>query len=305
VIGVWDKGGIMMNNWKDEFPQENRYFETDNGILYNVDVVKGLKRFSDESIDLVVTSPPYDNLRYYSAKNEKDLQNIWSFEKFKTVAKELYRIITKGGVVVWVVGNATIKGSETGNSFRQALYFKDECGFKLHDTMIYDKGNCPFPEVNRYYQCFEYMFVLSKGKPKTVNLIRDRRNKQAGKSVLSSTNRLLDGNLVECSAKRKGIDRKIKKFGVRFNIWKISPGWKKSHTDDIAYKHPATFPEQLAYDHIISWSNEGDIVLDPLCGSGTTLKMAKKSNRKWVGIEINKEYCEISKRRILKEENLL
>jgi len=284
--------------WKDMFPKENRYFETENGILFNQNCVEVLRQFPSESIDLVVTSPPYDNLRYYNAKNEKELENVWNFEKFKQLAKELYRIMKKGGVVVWVVGDATINGSETGNSFRQALYFKDECGFNLHDTMIYDKGNCPYPERNRYYQCFEYMFVFSKGKPKTFNLIKDRPNKKAGTLIKSITNRRPDGSLIITSAEKKGENRKIKQYGVRFNIWRISPGWRKSHSDDWGYKHPATFPEQLAHDHTISWSNEGDIVLDPLCGSGTTLKIAEKLNRRWIGIEINSEYCEIAKQRI-------
>jgi len=288
-------------SWKDKFPEENKYFETNDGILYCSDVVKQLSKFPDESIDLVITSPPYDNLRYYFAKDKKELENIWNFEKFKVVAKELYRIVKKGSIVVWIVGDATINGSETGNSFRQALYFKDECGFNLHDTMIYDKGSCPFPEVNRYYQCFEYMFILSKGKPKTVNLIRDRLNKRANEVIKATTNRLPDGSLVKTSAEKNKTGRRIKYYGVRFNIWKISPGWKKSHTDDLAYRHPATFPEQLAHDHIISWSNKGDIVLDPLCGSGTVLKMSEKLSRRWIGIEINPEYCEIAKQRILKE----
>jgi len=275
-------------NWKDKFPQENRYFETDNGILYNIDVVEGLKRFPNESIDLVITSPPYDNLRYYSARNEKELENIWNFEKFKIVAKELYRITTEGGVVVWVVGDATINGSETGTSFRQALYFKDECGFKLHDTMIYLKPN--FTAVGalkvRYAQVFEYMFVFTKKKIKTFNAIKDRLCKTAGKPK-TGTIRQKDGSM-----KRMSSEGKIQeKFGIRYNVWKINPQSIKGH--------PAPFPEQLAHDHIISWSNEGDIVLDPLCGSGTTLKMAEKLNRKWIGIEINPEYCEIVKQRLL------
>lgn len=96
------------------------------------DCVELMKEIPDDFIDLTVTSPPYDNLRDYN--NEM----TWNFEKFKEVAKELFRITKPGGVVVWVVGDATIKGSETGTSFRQALFFKD-CGFNLHDTMIYKK----------------------------------------------------------------------------------------------------------------------------------------------------------------------
>ena len=254
-------------SWKDKFPRENRYFETDNSILYCNDVVEQLFHFPDESIDLVVTSPPYDNLRYYSAKSEKDLQKIWNFEKFKIVARELYRIIKKGGVVVWVVGDATIKGSETGTSFRQSLYFKDECGFRLHDTMIYLKHSFSNPSSNRYHQIFEYMFIFVKDKLKTFNPIKDRKNKWAGQSCWGrNTIRTRNGELKE--AKK----RIISEYGMRHNVWRYNIGYGFGQKDKFAYKHPATFPEQLAHDHIISWSNEGDIVLDPLCGSGTTLK---------------------------------
>jgi len=270
------------------------YFHTDNGVLLCGDCSDVMKEIPDESIDCVVTSPPYDDLRYYSAKGEKELENIWNFEKFKKVAKELYRTAKKGGVVVWVVGDATINGSETGSSFRQALYFKDDCGFKLHDTMIYLKHNFSNPSSNRYHQVFEYMFVFVKDKLKTFNPIKDRKNKWAGQTCWGkNTVRTKDGKLKECKK------RVVSTYGMRFNVWKYIISYGFGQKDKIAYKHPATFPEQLAYDHIFSWSNEHDIVLDPLCGSGTTLKMAEKLNRKWIGIEINKDYCEIAKKRIL------
>ena len=276
-------------SWKDKFPKNNTYFETDNGILYCNDVVEQLSQFPDESIDLVVTSPPYDNLRYYSAKNEKELENIWNFEKFKIVAKELYRIMKKGGVVVWVVGDATIKGSETGNSFRQALYFKDECGFKLHDTMIYNKNNySPCGSRYCYTQSFEYMFILTKGNPRSFNPLKTKNNNYRGRVKKVRVNRRkANGELPKFKLVKE------KEYIKKNNVWTYSNFNRTAH--------PAPFPEQLAHDHIISWSNEGDIVLDPLCGSGTTLKMAEKLNRKWIGIEINPEYCEIAKQRILKE----
>jgi len=280
-------------NWKNNFPKENRYFETDDGILYNGDCLGVIKKIPEKSVDLVVTSPPYDNLRYYSVKNEKDIKNIWNFEKFKIVAKELYRIAAKGGVVVWIVGDATIKGSETGNSFRQALYFRNECGFNLHDTMIYKKNSFANPSSNRYHQIFEYMFIFVKGKLKTFNPIKDRKNKCAGQTCWGrNTVRQRDGSLKERPRKVN------KEYGMRFNIWEINTGCNYSTKDKIAYNHPAIFPEVLARDHIISWSNEGNIILDPLCGSGTTLKIAEKLNRRWIGIEISKEYCEIAKKRI-------
>lgn len=256
------------------------------------DCLEIMKDIPDESIDLTVTSPPYDNLRTYNGNIEQ-----WNFDKFKDIAKELYRITKNGGVVVWIVADATIKGSETGTSFRQALWFM-ECGFNLHDTMIYDKGNCAFPDKTRYYNCFEYMFVFSKGKPKTFNPICDRKNKCGGETIKSTTLRQVDGSLKKTSAEINNTGRKIKEYGSRFNIWRISPGKGKSTLDEYAFQHPAIFPEQLAKDHIISWSNEGDTVLDCFMGSGTTGKMAKLLNRNFIGIEIDETYFNIAKERI-------
>lgn len=246
-----------------------------------MDCLIGMKQMPDNSIDLTVTSPPYDNLRTYKGFS-------WDFEG---IAKELYRVTKEGGVVVWIVGDATIKGSETGTSFKQALYFK-EIGFNLHDTMIWNKGS--FSAVGalrvRYAPVFEYMFILSKGKPKTFNPIKDRENKWAG-TPNHGTVRQADGSMKPVSN-----NNIIPKYGQRFNIWEVSP--HKHHGED---KHPAMFPERLAQDHIISWSNEGDLVLDPFMGSGTTAKMAKLNNRNYIGFEISKDYCDIANKRINEE----
>ena len=234
-----------------------------------------MARIDDGSIDLTVTSPPYDNLRSY---------NGYSFD-FEAVAKELYRITKDGGVVVWVVGDATIDGSETGTSFRQALFFK-EIGFNLHDTMIYQKHNFSNPSSNRYHQIFEYMFVFSKGKPKTFNALKDRPNVEAGKigSWGKNTSRQVDGTMVE----RK---RKVNtEFGMRYNIWRIKTEMKPLH--------PAPFPEELVEGHVLSWSNPGDVVYDPFMGSGTTAKVAIETGRKYLGSEISSEYWEIAQKRI-------
>ncbi len=241
----------------------------------------------DNFVDLTITSPPYDNLRTYKG---------FEFD-YKSMLSELYRVTKKGGVVVWVVKDATIKGSETGTSFRHALYAK-EIGFNLHDTMIYQKDSCPFPEINRYYSSFEYMFIFSKEKPKTYNLIKDKPNKRAGEKVTGNA-RQPDGTLKEHNAVKRNLNRKIKKFGVRNNIWKYSVGKWKVTKDEIAYKHPAIFPDQLAEDHILSWSNEGDIVFDPMCGSGTVAKMAYLNNRNFIGVDMSEEYIdEICKPRL-------
>ena len=244
--------------------------------LIHGDCIEEMQKLIDDGVrvDLTVTSPPYDNLRNYNNSLN------WDFDVFKQVADKLYQITKDGGVVVWIVNDATINGSETGTSFKQALYFKD-IGFRLHDTMIYQKNGIPFPEMNRYYPCFEYMFILSKGKPKTYNLIEDRINKDAGATV-HGKERQVDGSFKQMNGKILG--RKIKEKGVRINIWKYVTGMHNTSTNRITFKHPATFPLDLAKDHIISWSNEGDLVLDSFLGSGTTAAVAHKMNRKWIGI---------------------
>ena len=249
--------------------------------IYNMDCLDGLRQMEDCCVDLTVTSPPYDDLRKYNGYS-------WDFE---SVAKELYRVTKDGGVVVWVVGDKTKSGSETGTSFKQALFFK-ELGFNLHDTMIYQKSGSGACGSNKcYIQSFEYMFVFTKGKIKTYNLIYDRKNEK----VL--LNNVSNGN-------RNGVVKKVrmdcKPFGRRFNIWKYDTGNNKSTKDKIAFKHPAIFPEKLAYDHIISWSNEGDVVLDIFMGSGTTAKMCKLTNRNFIGFEISEEYCKIAEERLSK-----
>ena len=246
---------------------------------YNMDCLEGLKLLDDNSIDLTVTSPPYDNLRTY---------NGYSFD-FENIAKELSRVTKDGGVVVWVVNDSTINGSESGTSFKQALYFK-EIGFNLHDTMIWNKGSFAFPSKNCYHQVFEYMFVFSKGKPKVLNFIKDRKNLYVGDRGASGRNKN--------GVRNKGKSLVRDKYGKRFNIWNYPIGGGHCTKDKIAYQHPAIFPEQLANDHIISWSNEGNIVLDPFMGSGTTAKMALINKRNYIGFEISKEYCDIAEERI-------
>lgn len=257
--------------------------------LIHGDCIKEMAKMPENSVDLVVTSPPYDNLRNYTGESQ------WNLEVFKNVAKELYRVVKDGGVVVWVVGDATIKGSETGSSFRQALHFMD-LGFRLHDTMIYEKNTSSFPARNtgnRYTQIFEYMFVFSKGSPKA-KLICDKENKWAGHTNWGkNTHRGKDNVLKET----KDI-KPVPQFSPRNNIWKYTVGKGFVTKDKEAHEHPAIFPEKLAKDHIISWSNEGDLVLDPFVGSGTTGKMCKLLNRKFIGIDISKKYIDLAQKRI-------
>jgi len=253
--------------------------------VYNCDCLDGMANLPNGCIDMVITSPPYDNLRDYKG---------YSFS-FEAVANELTRVLKPGGVIVWVVGDATINGSETGTSFRQALYFRDECKLNL-ETMIYEKAGPAYPanaKSVRYSQVFEYMFVLSKGIPVTHNLIKDRKNRWAGVTNFGrASSRLKDGSL------KIGDKIQANEYGYRFNIWRVVNGYGYGSKDKIAYSHPAIFPESLAMDHIITWSNPGEIVLDPFMGSGTTAKMALLSGRKFIGFEISSEYCGIINTRL-------
>ena len=253
--------------------------ELDN--IYNEDCLQGMRRMEAESVDLTVTSPPYDNLRTY---------NGYCFD-FENLAKGLYRVLKQGGVVVWIVNDATVNGSETGTSFKQALYFM-ECGFKLHDTMIWAKDGGGALGSNRCYtQNFEYMFILSKGTPKAYNLICDKKNLSYGQDKSGVGRRNPDGSLkIE---KRK----EASAYSKRNNWWLVVPG-----TEEGSSFHPAVFPEKLVRDHIWTWSNEGDLVYDPFMGSGTTGKMAVNLKRHYIGSEISSEYVEKARKRVWAEE---
>lgn len=250
--------------------------------LYHGDCRKFLvNEIEADSIDLTITSPPYDNLRTYNNSS------TWGWAEFCGIASGLWRVTKPGGVVVWVVGDATIKGSETGSSFEQALAFK-KMGFNLHDTMVYQKANYLPKTHNRYEQEWEYCFVFSKQKPKAFNPIKV--------PIQYPRNRVLKmrngDNRDKISKQNSGTHR------ITGNIWKYKVGGGHISTDNFAHKHPAPFPEKLADDHIISWSNPWDVILDPFMGSGTTGKMALLNNRHFIGCEIDSEYFQIAKDRI-------
>ncbi len=252
--------------------------------IYNMDCLEGLKKLDDNSIDLIVTSPPYDNLRDY--KNNF----IWNINTFEKIANQLYRIIKKGGVIVWIVNDAIINGSETGSSFKQALYFQ-KIGFNLHDTMIWQKPNFSMPSKNRYHQIFEYMFIFSKDKPNTFNGIKDRINKY-NTCFGKNTVRTKLGKMKELTKNYYG------KLGLRFNVWKNNTVGQDFMGKKLS--HPAMFPLKLIKDHIFTWSNKNDIVLDPFIGSGTTAVACKELQRNYIGFEISKEYCDIAEQRLEK-----
>lgn len=250
----------------------------DVNTIYNENCRDTMARMPDGFVDLTVTSPPYDNLRKY---------NGYEFD-FEPIARELYRVTKKGGVVVWVVGDATINGSETGTSFRQALYFK-EIGFNLHDTMIYLKVN-PIPLThNRYEQCFEYMFVMSKGRPNVFNPLIQQT------ATVGTIYRYTQKKSDESNnyATRKRDEHTVcRPTQFRYNAFAYSIGNTETGS------HPAPMPEDLARDHVLSWSNENDLVYDPFMGSGTTAKVAHQLKRRWIGSEISSEYVDLANKRL-------
>jgi site-specific DNA-methyltransferase (adenine-specific) len=254
------------------------WYRDETGILYHGDCR-----------EVTITSPPYDGLRRYA--DGSGLR--WDFDVFREAATQLRRVTKPGGVVVWVVGDMTVDGSETGTSFKQALYFKN-IGFRLHDTMIYRTDKPPMNH-NRYEPRFEYMFVLSKGRPAVFNPIKvPCSNAGNSRNVPRYMRRDGPGD----SLKRANLHIPVKPERIRGNIWYYPTGRGGTTNDKMAFEHPAVFPEGLALDHIKSWSNPGDLVFDPFVGSGTVAKMAKLSFRRWVGAEASAEYCELTKRRL-------
>lgn len=246
--------------------------------IYHADCKEFIPKLGADFVDCVVTSPPYDNLRDYKG---------YHFD-YKVIAALLYNVVKPGGVVVWVVGDAVKKGNKTLTSFNQALAFQ-AVGFNCHDVMIYKKKNTPFMRSNAYTNCFEYMFIFSKGAPKTFNPIREPTVRHGFEMLVRNK-------------KSDGINKKVlgelKSEKTKNNIWEYAVGLGGSTNDKIAFKHPAIFPEKLAHDHIISWTNPGDLVFDPMCGSGTTCKMAKLAQRKYIGCDISEEYVSIAKERM-------
>jgi site-specific DNA-methyltransferase (adenine-specific) len=252
--------------------------------IFNLEAILGMKMLPDDCIPLTVTSPPYDQLRTFGGVT-------WDDTTFQKIADELWRITAPGGVVVWIVADTIVDGSETCTSARQKLYFRD-LGFRIHHTMIMDRAGSRFPSKVRYGTSLEYAYVLSKGMPRTINLLRDRENRRVGETQ-NFSRREPDGRI-----RPVGRSKPVAQFGYRRAIWQISTGWKQSTKDAYAFEHPALMHEGMAADHILSWSRPGDLVFDPMMGSATTCKMALLTNRRYLGFEIHEPYFRLAQRRM-------
>lgn len=258
------------------------YYQDQFATIYHGDAAEVLDTL--DCVDLCVTSPPYDGLRKYGG-------HTWDFER---IARGIDNVLSSGAVLVWIVGDEAKNWSESLTSFHQAIEFKN-LGLCCLDTMIYEKQNSSFERHGHrtYAQTFEYMFVFSNGRPKTFNPIRDKRNVCSGE-IISATVRKPEGHLV----KSHSAGREIREFGIRGNVWRYPVGRGHTTEDLYAHAHPAMMPEALAKDHVLTWSNPGDTVLDPHAGAGTVLKAAKLLGRRAIGIEIEERYCEIAAKRL-------
>lgn len=272
------------------------YLKLEINKIYNENCMDTMSRIPNDYCDLILTSPPYDNLREY----QTGVGSEWTFEIFKPIAKELSRVLKEGCCLVWVVGDECVDGSESLSSFKQAIYFKEDCGLNVHDTMIYQKSSFAFPSSTRYHQAFEYMFVFTKGKIKTFNPLKDRKNKWGKRWGSETKESIKDGK------KFKVKPVQYEAYGMRTNVWKyhtdsgrVNSEWK------IIKDHPAVMPEKIAEDHILSWSNKDDLVYDPFAGSGTTIKMALLNGRNYIGSEISKTYCDIISNRLYQYSNII
>ena len=279
-----------MTDFLTKFKQESRddnlkeYHETKHGLLFNQDSARTRNHYP--FADLVITSPPYDNIRDYGG-------HAYNNEVFERVAEFIVSCLKDGGVLVWNIQDQVVDGQRTLTSHRNALHFQS-LGLRCHDVMIYAKAGTRFADVNRYLLNWEYMYIFSKGKPKTANLICDRKNKYAGTKI-HGTNREKDGSM---SRNRKV--NTIPEYGRRYAIWTMQPS-SSTKEREWCKEHPATFDVSLPTDHIRTWTNEGDIVVDPFMGSGTTAIAAIRTGRKYIGLEINEDYCKVAAERIDKE----
>lgn len=252
------------------------------GKIYKENCIDTMHRMPDEQLDMTITSPPYDDLREYQG---------YHFP-VEEIAASLFHKTKTGGVVIWVVADRTVNGSETLTSFQHAFTFR-EAGFLVHDTMLYVKNN-PIPSDcgKRYRQAFEYMFCFSKGQPKTFNPITEP-TKSAGTKIKAF--RITENG--RGNVPLEDIGRKIKTERKVNNIFCYNVGTSSSG-DKIAFSHPAIFPEKLVEDQILTWTNKDDVVYDCFMGSGTTAKVAHLLGRQWLGSEVSEEYIKIAEARL-------
>ncbi|MBY0522788.1 MAG: site-specific DNA-methyltransferase [Gemmataceae bacterium] len=249
--------------------------------IVHCDCIEGIGALPDACIPLTVTSPPYDAMRDYGGTKFQ----------FEPIATELARVTMPGGVIVWVVQDQIVDGFESGTSARQRLFF-ETVGMNVHGTVIMAMKGCRYPRKQRYGQQFHYAFVLSKGKPRVVKVLQDKPNSAVG-AVVANSRRFRNGDLTTTMKPKR-----IGPYGLRGNVWLIDAGNGRTTKDRFAYEHPALMPEGMAEDHILSWSQPGDLVFDPMCGAATTCKMALLNHRKYLGMEVHQPYWELACKRM-------
>jgi hypothetical protein len=256
-----------------------------NAILLG-DALEILSRIPAGSIPLTLFSPPYDGIRDYG-KN-------WSLD-YKTLGRLLFGATCDGGVCAVVIGDGTKDFAKSLTTFRWAVDWVDNTGWRLFECCIYSRhGNPGAWWTQRFRVDHEYILIFFKGDrlrcfDKTALMIP---SKHAGK-VYSGTDRLTNGGFKKIEPKA------VNDLKCRGTIW----GYATSNSEGNRTKleHPATFPDRLADDLIHCFSKPGDLVFDPMCGSGTTCVMAAKAKRDYLGIEINPEYHSIAMKRIQAE----
>lgn len=250
--------------------------------IHHFDAVVGLRLLPADCIDLTLTSPPYDWIRDYNGTFDP------AKFPFVRIAEELYRITAPGGVVLWITRDQQQDCCESGTSAKQMLYFKN-IGFNVQ-TMIVDSISA---RHRRY--CYgmppQFCFVLSKGRPKAFHPIRDKPNTEPGR-IKSWSARNRDGRI------RKGKPKEIPKYGRRSHIWLYPTGFGLVSDDPLPRNAPAPMVETVAGDLMLSYSNPGDLILDPMAGLGTTGKVAVKLNRQFIGFERVRKYCDVANDRV-------
>lgn len=255
------------------------------GHLSIADAIEHASTLASDSVDLVLFSPPYDGVRDYRGNWTLDLPALGS---------ELLRVVKDGGFAVMVIADGTKNQRKSMTTFRTAVAWED-AGWSLFESVIYSRDGRPGAWwATRFRVDHEHILMFYKGKrPRPVTHHDGLRvpSKHAGKKW-TGTQRLTDGTLVKTSAT-------VAADKCRGTIWHYATS--NSEGNRTKAKHPATFPDALARDVILALSAPGDVVYDPMMGSGTSVVIAAQEGRRWLGNDFFAEYVEIAQQRLAVE----